>query len=190
MDTINGRINSLIKACGLSTNAFAKKLGKAQSSISIITDGRSKPGFELLELICATFPQVSRDWLLMGEGEMYREETSALTGSGDQYLQEHIIKLEESFSRLSDQFSHELVAKNQQIASLQESQKSLLDMLKFIQGKLKGVTIDPLSEQEIFDGLKGLYLQTGLSHVLTPLVSKPRKFNVAMLAKSVALGSL
>lgn len=142
MNTINERINGLIKASGLSTNAFAKKLGKPQSSIATVADGRSKPGFELLELICATFPDVSRDWLLMGEGEMHRQDNHANPVSdGDGYLKEHIVNLEESFRRLSDRFDNELLAKNQQIAGLQRTVDALV-------GKSEGATSNPLSFEE------------------------------------------
>ncbi|WP_288425887.1 helix-turn-helix transcriptional regulator [uncultured Spirosoma sp.] len=141
MESINERVSSLIKATGLSTNAFAKKLGKPQSSVAVIADGRSKPGFELLELICSTYPDVSRDWLLMGEGEMYRKDNPANPAEGD-YLKEHIVNLEESFRRLSERFDSELLAKNQQIAGLQRTVDALV-------GKSEGVTLSPLSPEEI-----------------------------------------
>ncbi|GAB3911479.1 hypothetical protein GCM10028803_53020 [Larkinella knui] len=96
--TINERFKKLIEALGLNPNSFAKRLGKAQSSIAVIVEGKSKPGYELLEKVFANFPQVSRDWLLMGEGEMFRKEEKS--AGADKYLQEHLQTLEKKFETL------------------------------------------------------------------------------------------
>lgn len=164
MESINERVSSLIKATGLSTNAFAKKLGKPQSSVAVIADGRSKPGFELLELICSTYPEVSRDWLLMGEGEMYRKDSSTNLPEDD-YLKDHIVNLEESFRRLSDRFDNELLAKNQQIAGLQRTVDALV-------GKSEGATDNPLSFDEFkVEIMYHYYTQSVRKNLIIPVVT-------------------
>ncbi len=189
MDTINERVSALVKAMDLSINAFAKKLGKAQSSISIITDGRSKPGFELLELICSTFPQVSSDWLLLGIGEMFRstvrqQDTSA-NQSEDGYLKEHIVNLEESFRRLSERFDSELLAKNQQIAGLQRTVDALV-------GKSESATVDPLFCDEVdmvdIEAMLSQYKLSALQSMSGLFAAKANIIQKPSLVKVVALG--
>lgn len=62
----------------------------------------------------------------------------------DQYLQEHLAALEQSFEKLLEQ----LTAKDNQIAGLQESQRNLQDMLKMVLGKSKSVIFTQLSSEE------------------------------------------
>lgn len=71
--TVNERINRLIFELGLNKMDFAISIGKAPTVISQMIQGRNKPGFEVLESILKTYPQVSSDWLMKGEGEMLRE---------------------------------------------------------------------------------------------------------------------
>ncbi len=72
--TIAQRFEALIKALKMNNNSFAVSLGKSASNIKIVVEGTSKPGFDLLELVLRTYPQVSSDWLLKGEGEMFKSD--------------------------------------------------------------------------------------------------------------------
>ena len=38
-----------------------------------ISSGRNKPGLDLITKILSRFPEISPDWLLLGEGEMHRQ---------------------------------------------------------------------------------------------------------------------
>lgn len=73
------KIQLLIKNEGLTQSRLAEILEIQPANISHILSGRSKPGFELLQKILRRFPRLSPDWLLLGQGEMYRAE-------GDQQL--------------------------------------------------------------------------------------------------------
>lgn len=75
--TIGKRFELLIHALKMNNNSFAVSLGKTSTSIKIIVEGTSKPGYDLLELVLKNYPQVSSDWLLRGEGEMFRSEQKA-----------------------------------------------------------------------------------------------------------------
>jgi transcriptional regulator with XRE-family HTH domain len=77
--SINDKILQLIEALKLNNNSFSKRIGVAPSVIGNITGGRKgKPSFELLEKIGVAFPEVSLEWLIRGEGEMFRGETGEI----------------------------------------------------------------------------------------------------------------
>ncbi|MGX7688076.1 hypothetical protein ACWA1C_12990 [Flectobacillus roseus] len=71
--TISQRFEALIKALKMNNNSFANSIGKTSTMIKFIVDGKSKPGFDLLEQVLITYPNVNSDWLLRGEGEMFKE---------------------------------------------------------------------------------------------------------------------
>jgi|SRR6476661_2674493 len=78
-ETINQRFAQLIKQLGLNKNAFAQSLGKTASVIQHLMDGRNKPGYDLLCKVFEVYPNVSRDWLLLGNGPMMLEANGSST---------------------------------------------------------------------------------------------------------------
>jgi transcriptional regulator with XRE-family HTH domain len=77
--TVGEKIKALAKAKDLSIPQLAKALGydRADNFYSIVS-GRSKPGWEIIEAIARTFPDVNLDWLLRDDEEMFI--TRPLTG--------------------------------------------------------------------------------------------------------------
>lgn len=67
---IDQRFAQLIRQFGLTKNSFAISLGKTASVIQHLIDGRNKPGYDLLCKVFEIYPNVSRDWLLLGRGPM------------------------------------------------------------------------------------------------------------------------
>ena len=67
---IDQRFAQLIKQFGLTKNSFAISLGKTASVVQHLIDGRNKPGYDLLCKVFEIYPNVSRDWLLLGRGPM------------------------------------------------------------------------------------------------------------------------
>ena len=74
--TINDRILKLIEILSRNQSDFAKSIGISTQSVSGIVNPyktrRSKPGSEILQAILKNFPNVSADWLMMGESEIFR----------------------------------------------------------------------------------------------------------------------
>ncbi|WP_143164118.1 helix-turn-helix transcriptional regulator [Hymenobacter daecheongensis] len=68
--TVGQRFNELIAHLGISKNAFANSLDKTATVIQHIVDERNKPGFDLLCKVFDVYPNVSKDWLLQGQGAM------------------------------------------------------------------------------------------------------------------------
>ena len=68
------RLKTLRKALKLNQSDFAKKIGIAQNSLSLIETGKNVLTQQNINLICLTF-NVSKDWLEFGKGEMFNSET-------------------------------------------------------------------------------------------------------------------
>lgn len=65
---MENRIQNIIDKYGLSSNALAKEIDVNRSTISHILSGRNKPSIEVLQKILKRFPDVSANWLLLGQG--------------------------------------------------------------------------------------------------------------------------
>ena len=68
--SVGQRFSQLIQQLGMSKNAFAISLDKTATVIQHLVDERNKPGFDLMRKVFEVYPNVSKDWLLMGEGPM------------------------------------------------------------------------------------------------------------------------
>lgn len=80
MDGITERyiqlINQLIKDKSIKDGKeFALTIGVSVSSITEITKGRSKVGLRAIQKTVLSFPDVNSDWLLNGEGEIFKTKT-------------------------------------------------------------------------------------------------------------------
>ncbi len=74
MNTIGDRIDAIIKEKGITKTKFAETLCVSQAYISKITIKGSIPSERLIEDICEKF-EVSKEWLLTGEGNMFIQKT-------------------------------------------------------------------------------------------------------------------
>jgi hypothetical protein len=73
--SINERLKILIDTLeGGTVLRFSKKIGVAHTSLASMMPGsrESKPGFEIIAKIAEAYPHVSLEWLLTGEGEMFK----------------------------------------------------------------------------------------------------------------------
>lgn len=68
--SVGQRFTQLIQQLGLSKNAFAMSLDKTATVIQHLVDERNKPGYDLICKVFETYPNVSKDWLLLGQGPM------------------------------------------------------------------------------------------------------------------------
>lgn len=71
--TIHLRLQQLIEALDISVLEFARQLGEHRGEkIYHVLHGRLKPRYDTLEKILVAFPHVNGDWLLRGQGLMFR----------------------------------------------------------------------------------------------------------------------
>jgi transcriptional regulator with XRE-family HTH domain len=68
------RIKELILNEGLTSGTFADLIGVQRSSISHILNGRNNPSLDFVVKTLQQFPRINPDWLLMGQGEMYKND--------------------------------------------------------------------------------------------------------------------
>lgn len=81
MENLFERILILVKALEKnSQSAFAKKIGCQQSTFNgyLNEQGQTKIRKVLLDAILTTYPQISREWLYFGEGEMLRGQNAGV----------------------------------------------------------------------------------------------------------------
>jgi hypothetical protein len=70
------RIEKVVRWTGLSVNSFALSIGLNRGeNLYQIKRGNNGISSELARMISAKYPQISRAWLLAGEGDMFTEET-------------------------------------------------------------------------------------------------------------------
>ncbi len=70
------RIERVVKWTGLSVNSFAHSVGLSRGeNLYQIKRGNNGISRELAGMIAAKYPQISRAWLLTGEGDMFIDET-------------------------------------------------------------------------------------------------------------------
>ncbi len=55
----------------ISASEFAETLGIQRSSISHFLSGRNNPSLDVIKKILTAYPDISADWLILDEGEMF-----------------------------------------------------------------------------------------------------------------------
>jgi hypothetical protein len=129
------RILELVDMKAKSKRDFASMIGIEQTLFNNYMIGkRSGMNFDIVDSILATFPDVSAEWLLRGEGEMYKSET---TGTNDPM----IIKGESGLTILDmpiETFCNELMANTkmfrEQLIRANERIQILKDEVERLQG--------------------------------------------------------
>lgn len=66
------RVIQAIKELKLTDNQFSKRIGVAQTTMSGYLSGNRKLSLQVIESMLNSFENISAEWLLRGEGEMYK----------------------------------------------------------------------------------------------------------------------
>lgn len=79
-----------------SQSRFAKSVGLSQQTFNnyLNSDGQQKIRKTLLDAILSVYPQINRNWLYFGEGEMFASENSDAQMNTPVDLQRRIVELE------------------------------------------------------------------------------------------------
>lgn len=70
------RFKQLLEEKNLTATRFAAMIKVNASAMSHILNGRSKPGFDVLDKIAQAFPDVNLNWLISGKGSLYNSRIS------------------------------------------------------------------------------------------------------------------
>lgn len=74
-DTVKQRIILALKECGMSINAVSKITGYPQSNLNKQINGNTSMSLKTLLALLDSIPLLSAEWLLRGEGEMYKTQS-------------------------------------------------------------------------------------------------------------------
>lgn len=68
----------VITSEGITPSLLADELGIQRSGISHILSGRNNPSFDFLQKILTRFPKLSAEWLILGQGAMYKTASAVV----------------------------------------------------------------------------------------------------------------
>lgn len=125
--TILDRIKSLIKEQGLSDRAFSMSIGIPPMTLSSMFKRNSDPSALFIATIITVYPKVSAEWLLRGEGEMYKTVSENNNIDESQYVS---IKKYERIVNLFGQTASEL-------KEMALENKRLYEEIRNLKGQLK-----------------------------------------------------
>lgn len=118
---INERFTKILQYSGFSSSEFADEIDVQRSSISHILSGRNKPSLEFIVKIKNRFPEINWDWIILGNGEMLKNETSST--SEDNSTEN--IESPDLFTLIDEDYKNEIfVQENIQKEIQRESDKS------------------------------------------------------------------
>lgn len=78
------RIQEIIKRYDLSPSKLADTLEVPRSTISHVLSERNKPSLEFIHKIIDKFPEISLNWLLKGEGNIFGKERDLFSDLDDE----------------------------------------------------------------------------------------------------------
>lgn len=113
------RILELVNEKAKSTRDFALLIGIPERTVSTYIKTGRTPSLESIDAILRTFPEVSAEWLLRGEGSMIRNDS-------DYWKSLHADDIEPKFSHASAMYESLLKDRDEQIEELKAENNRLI----------------------------------------------------------------
>ena len=104
---INDRFTKILEYSGFTASEFADEIDVQRSSISHIISGRNKPSLEFIVKIKNRFPEISWDWIILGQGEML-QNNSALSNSESKINLEEENSSPDLFTLIDEDYKNEI----------------------------------------------------------------------------------
>jgi predicted transcriptional regulator len=106
MNTINERIELIMRYYEMNINTFSRRIGMKNNSIigKIVNNHKRKPNYSTLIKIIEAFPKVCCMWLMTGKGEMFGGDTDNFPDLQDRIthiMKKHGISLKEFAVKIS-----------------------------------------------------------------------------------------
>ena len=121
---INDRFTKILEYSGFTASEFADEIDVQRSSISHIISGRNKPSLEFVTKIKNRFPELSWDWIILGQGEML-QNNSALSTSESKINLEEENSSPDLFTLIDEDYKNEIfIQENLQKETPRESNTS------------------------------------------------------------------
>ena len=80
------RINQILKEKNISVSELATRIGKPQTTVNNWLIAKRKPQMDFIFQILNSFEDVSAEWLLRGEGEMIKNNSSNVNAGVNNYI--------------------------------------------------------------------------------------------------------
>ena len=74
MEGLRARINEIKDYYRLSNRGFAEAVGGKPAATNNYLNGTKEPSLEFVDRILSTYVDISAEWLLRGEGSMFKED--------------------------------------------------------------------------------------------------------------------
>lgn len=71
------RIEKIMQHEGMTSGQFAQEIGIQNSTLSHILNSRNNPSLDVMKKILNRFPSIYSDWLILGQGPMFRQESNS-----------------------------------------------------------------------------------------------------------------
>ena len=120
---LSNRIKDFVTYTKMSVRKFASECGLKQPTLDKHIRGTADPNVVTLIGIARRFPELSLDWLLLGEGSMIKDKSEK--ESIEERNTDRLMKLVDTITTLQDTIN----AKSNQIATLTERVKQLENQL-------------------------------------------------------------
>ena len=78
------RIRQIMEAQHMSQQVFASYIGTTPATLSGIFNDRTRPTINIIESIKKKFPDISLEWLMLGQGDMFQQKASPIDASADE----------------------------------------------------------------------------------------------------------
>lgn len=133
--TTKDRILEYIKYKGITQHAFERKCGLSNAYLNNM---KKNFGMEKLNEILSIFPDLNRDWLLFGEGEMLNVEEKSVAGSEKNFVNvgnnnRNTVNAGTTIDRMIDELAAQRQLHERQIAKSQEQIDRLLGIVENMQ---------------------------------------------------------
>lgn len=86
------RIKQLIDTLQVSHTQFAETIGINRSNLTHLFSGRNQPSLDLMKKILVAYPQVKTEWLIMGVGEMFTQDSRGSISETMQTVASSVVK--------------------------------------------------------------------------------------------------
>lgn len=71
------RLIQIMEQEQMNARQFAEEVGIQPGTVSNILNDRNKPSLEVMQKVQKRFPAISPDWLILGDGPMYRQKNDS-----------------------------------------------------------------------------------------------------------------
>ncbi len=131
--SLKQRIKELLHSKGVTINSFAKTAGVSQATINGQINGDIKISASLIYLVLETYPDISAEWLLRGEGSMLRTDAGTdivLNNSNSHHNNIGSGNLTHTINSDTDMWKKIIADKDEQIAELKKDKELLGNLLQ------------------------------------------------------------